>query len=110
MRNIIFAGVAAASISLGGCATLGTAPTDITSFIGQIQATTAAVCAFVPTAETVASVIGAVGGPAGVGIVATANGIASAICAAVAPAKQAGRLRATVPTVAGVVIHGKFLQ
>ncbi len=112
MRKFLIAASAAASIGLGGCATTGgvTSPTDITSFIAQVQATTSAVCSFVPTVETVASVIGAVTGPAGAGIVATANGIASAICSAVAPAKASGKLRAAQPTVAGVAIHGRFLN
>jgi hypothetical protein len=96
--------------SLAGCASTGGAPVDVSSFIAQVQATTSAVCSFVPTAETVASIIGAVTGPSGAGIVATTNGIASAICDAVAPVKAAGKLRATIPTVAGVTIHGKFLN
>lgn len=115
MRKFVLAALAASSIALGGCATTGgLAPTDITSFVAQVQATTSAVCSFVPTAETVASIISTLGGPAGAAIVGTANGIASAICAAVAPAapgKASSRLRAAgPPTVAGVVIHGKFLR
>jgi hypothetical protein len=112
LRKLTLAAVAASSIALGGCATTGSAPTDITSFVAQVQATTSAVCAFVPTAETVASIISTLGGPAGATIVGTANGIASAICAAVAPVKAAGKLHRAVapPTVAGVVIHGKFLN
>ena len=109
MRKLFLSGVFA--MSLAGCATTGgVAPTDITSFIAQVQATTSAVCAFVPTAETVAGIIGAVTGPAGAGIVATASGIASAICSAVAPPKASGRLRAAQPTVAGVAVHGRFLN
>ena len=104
-RSSILAGSVA--LSLAGCSTLGTggAPLDLTSFIAQVQATSSAVCSFLPTAETVASII-ATGNP----IVTTANAVANAICAAVAPAKAAGKLRASQPAVAGVAIHGKFLN
>jgi len=110
MRKLISMG--ALALSLAGCATTGGAPaTDVSSFIAQVQATTAAVCAFEPTAATVADIIGTISGPAGAGIAATASGIAAAICNAVAPPPASGRLRAAgPPTVAGVVIHGKFLR
>jgi hypothetical protein len=110
MRKLFLSGVFA--MSLAGCSTLGTggAPTNVTDFITQVQATTSAVCAFVPTTETVAGIIAAATGPAGATIVATASGIANAICAAVAPPKASGHLRAAQPTVAGVAIHGRFLN
>ena len=104
--NIIRAAILSTTLAMGGCATMGGTPVDLTSFVAQVQATTSAVCSFLPTAETVASII-ATGNP----IVTTAGAVASAICAAVAPAKVAGKLkRATAPTVAGVAIHGKFLN
>ena len=104
MRRLFLAAVAAAS--LGGCASTAGTPVDLASFIAQVQATTSAVCSFLPTAETVAGII-STGNP----IVTTAGAVANAICAAIGPVKVAGRLRrATAPTVAGVVIHGKFLQ
>ena len=104
MRKLFMSGVFA--LSLAGCSTLGSggAPVDLAGFIAQVQATTSAVCAFLPTAETVAGII-ATGNP----IVTTAGAVANAICAAVAPAK-AGKLRAAQPTVAGVAIHGRFIQ
>jgi hypothetical protein len=103
MRRLFLSSVFA--VSLAGCATLGVTPVDISSFVTQVQAITSTACSFLPTAETVASIL-ATGNP----IVATANAVANAICAAVAPAKTAGKLSTTVPTVAGVVIHGKFLR
>jgi hypothetical protein len=102
MHKLLFTIPLIAGLSLGGCATTST-PFDLNSFIAQVQTDTNAVCAFIPTAETVANIV-ATGNP----IVATAGAVANAICAAVAPPKTAGRLGATVPTVAGVVVHGRF--
>jgi hypothetical protein len=101
MKKILLAAAAAWAVSLGGCTTTGTF--DLATFVSQVQSTTNAVCAFIPTAETVANIV-ATGNP----IVATADAVANAICDAVRP-KTTGRLRAPgPPTVAGVVVHGRF--
>jgi hypothetical protein len=104
MRKLLLASSVALATSLGGCATTGGGGAfNLNSFIANVQADTNLVCAFIPTAETVANIF-ATGDP----IVTTATAVANAICAAVAP-KTAGALkRSTVPTVAGVVIHGRF--
>jgi predicted small secreted protein len=105
MKRLFVPAIVAASLSLAGCATTGGA-IDITSLISEVQAGTNAACAFVPTAETVAGIISA-GNP----IVSTASAIINAICAAVAPTKAGALRRAGAPpTVAGVVVHGKFTK
>lgn len=100
-----------ASLALGGCATTtgGTTSTttSISDTIAQIQNAAVTACAFLPTAATVANIIGTL---AGVGTETNlAGNVAAQICAAVAPPKSA-KLKAGVPTVNGVVIHGKFVS
>lgn len=105
MRKLLLSSVFA--VTLAACSSMGGAPLNLADFIAQVQATTSAVCSFLPTAETVANIV-ATGNP----IVTTAGAVANAICAAVVPAKQAARQNRTAapPIVAGVVIHGKFLN
>ena len=102
MRKFLIGTSLAAVMSFGGCAT--TSSTDIAATIAQVQQIAVQICAFIPTAATVAGIL-ATGNPA----VATASAAAAAICAAVTPAKAAGKLRG-VPTVSGVVIHGRFIN
>lgn len=105
MRKLLLAASAAFAMSLGGCATTGNGTFDLASFIASVQADTNLVCAFIPTAETVANIV-STGNP----IVATAGAVANAICAAVTPVKAAGKFGAVAPTVAGVAIHGRFTK
>jgi hypothetical protein len=86
-------------LSMGGCTTTGAI--DVTT----IQQDAVLACGFLPTVGTVANII-AVGNP----LLATAEAVAAAICAAVAPAKASGRLGAVAPQVNGVTIHGRFVQ
>jgi predicted small secreted protein len=112
MKKLLLSGVLAGTISLGGCSTLGGfGPTDIISFRDQVIATTEALCSFEPTLATIANLIIAITDPQ----LATVTGMADAICKAVkpipAPAQLARRSAApSAPTVAGVVIHGRFLK
>lgn len=104
MRGIaLVATLALGSLSLSACAGVPT-PADITSVIAQIRATAAAACAFEPDVATVAAIISAGTIPFGQ--------IAGAICSAIPPAPKSGKLqRLSAPaTVAGVVIHGRYVH
>ena len=103
MRKSLLALPLIAAFMLSGCATPGTTNTDI---IKAVREAAVAACGFLPTISTVAEII-ASGNP----IVATASGIANAICAAVtALPPLATRKGSAPPTVAGVVIHGRFVR
>lgn len=92
-------------LALGGCA--GTVPStgDINTKITEIQAVTRQICSFVPTAQTVARILSALGVP-GISVV---SDVAGQICAAVttAPLADGGPRQAKVN---GVVIRGKFVR
>ena len=121
MRKVLLACTAA--LALSGCAQLQTIFGGITSatptqLVVDVEQAAVAACNFLPTAETVAGII-AVGNPA----LATATAIANAICAAVSPKTQIAQSllsspamrsvvkpNATVPTVAGVPVHGTFVH
>jgi hypothetical protein len=110
MKNLLLSAIVAASVGLGGCSTTGTPPiTNINSFIAQVQSTAVAVCAFLPTAGTVAEII-TLGNP----LVSTVDQIVSSICTAVAttvvPPLAGTRFGIAPPTVLGVVVHGRFVK
>lgn len=112
--------VVAASLSLGACATNPSTgkptidPTQITDIENQVQKGAAAVCGFVPTLGTVASIIATFTGTSP--IVGIVNQVVTSICNAVVPAKAslrrgAHRFGATnAPTVNGVPIQGYFIR
>lgn len=102
MRKFLMAIPLAAALTFGGCATTGT-NIDI---IAAVQAATVQACKFLPTAQTVADIFAA-GNP----LLVTASAVAVAICAAVSPQALAAKKRGgAAPTVAGVVVHGKFVR
>jgi hypothetical protein len=111
MRNVFF--VCAAAFCLSGCAAFQSAVGGLngattSQLITDVETAAVSVCKFLPTAETVAGII-AVGSPA----LATASSIASAICAAVGPPHTTGTASvrvATIPRVAGVLVHGQFVR
>lgn len=80
-------------LSLAACS-----PQQGATIVDQVQTTTASVCAFVPTANTILNLL-QVTGPA-----VTAGQIAEIVCAAVA--KQG----ATKWNYHGVVIDGRFVR
>ena len=75
MRKTVMAVVL--SLSLAGCTT-----TQITDFIGQVQADTAVACKFIPTVATILAFFNA-------GIGATVGTVAAAICATIPPPASA---------------------
>ncbi|MDE2106685.1 MAG: hypothetical protein KGL39_56235 [Patescibacteria group bacterium] len=97
----------AGTVGLAGCG-LTNPFTNQPISTADVQNAAVAACGFLPTASTVAQIISVASGGAGAGIVDTVEGVASAICAAVVPAK-AGRLRGA-PMVAGVTVHGKWVR
>ncbi len=105
----LLCGALALSVALGSCGTTGTATTGTTttSIIADAQKIAVQICGFLPTAATVAGILSA-GNPA----VATAAGIAQAICTALAAVPKVGgkRLGGPGPSVMGVPIHGKFVR
>jgi hypothetical protein len=101
MRKSLFALVLALGVS--GCAT-GKDPGIATAdFLAKVRSTTEALCAFVPTAATVAGLFN-------VGFTA-AGSVAAAICQAVLAAPRSGigaKAKRSVPVVNGVPIRGYF--
>jgi hypothetical protein len=105
MRNTILS-VAFAGTLLAGCASVGGVPTVLGISAAEVQQDAIAICSFLPTASTVANII-AVGNP----LLTTAEAIAQAICASVTAPPVASTLRRVgTPTVAGVVIKGRFIK
>jgi len=116
LRRSIMAAAMLGALAVGGCSSIPgmpggtTTPVDAQALIKQIQGYAVSACSFLPTASTVASIIGTL---AGVGPqVSTASDVAAQICAAVTAAPTVGRKRgaSAAPTVRGVVIHGRFIQ
>lgn len=101
MKHLAIAGLA---LSLGACATLGTGGLGSSDTIIAIQNAAVAACSFLPTAGTIANIIKA-NDPK----LITAEAVAAAICAAIAPTTQHA-LIATTPKVDGVAIVGAFVS
>lgn len=93
-----------ASLMLAGCASTGGAVQTTTTIVADVQKIAVAVCSFEPTVNTILSIV-SLGNP----LVATAEGIANAICAAVTPKAMLSK-RATPPNVYGVPVHGRFVR
>lgn len=101
---------AALALSLAGCATTVTEnlpPAQQPINIQQVQQLATTVCGFLPTVATVASILATFTG--GGTIVSTAEGVASAICAAVVP-RRGARRGAAPPRVNGVTVRGRFVR
>lgn len=99
MKNLVT--VAGLALSLGACATLQS-PLGNSNTIIKIQNAAIAACAFLPTAQTIASILAA-NDPK----LATAEAVAAAICAAIQPTAHA--LIYVAPAVDGVQIVGAFV-
>lgn len=115
-RHIILCSLAL-TLALGGCATINGKPTSVipgapapvtvsdktAEVIAQTQAIAKQVCAFLPTASTVAAIFAA-GNP----VLSTASGIAEAICAAIS--NKSSVYGTGGPSVEGVRIKGRRLK
>jgi hypothetical protein len=99
-NNLAFAAAAMlTAVALAGCNE---------QQIAETQKTTQTICAFVPTAASVAGILSALY-PAASAPVGVATQVASQICSAVT-AKGARRGGSHQPTVAGVVVEGHFVH
>lgn len=103
LKSLLLAGALAGTLALGGCATNGAGGSSIS--LASVQNAAVAACGFLPTAATVANLIASNNAA-----IATAESIASAVCAAVAPSKQAGKHGAVLASVNGVRVRGKFVR
>ena len=118
--------VALATTSLVGCATSPTTglptidPTLLATIETQVQQDAAAVCGFIPTIGTIASIVASLI-PGGSAVVTIASDVAGQICTAVtpvqAPLAALGKrtvsrktLGAALPSVNGVPIQGYFIK
>lgn len=100
MRKTLFIGILA--VALSGCATTGPiTPGGISETAKQIQQYTRTFCAFVPTVQTIVSIINTGAG--------SALGIARDICAAIttAPLAEGGTRNIKVR---GVPVRGNFVK
>lgn len=109
MKKLIIA--SALAFSLAGCAggltpaSVATAITGINTTVAEVQTVSKEICSFVPAAATVSSIISQF-----IPGLSTAQAIATSICNAMSPTSvTAARRGRTVPTVAGVPIHGRFV-
>ena len=109
MRKLLMSTAVACSVMLGACST-----TQVTNFLAQVQADTAAACLFVPTIDTILAVAQSLGfAPAAIAGAAITT-VANAICSQVPPpasakyralAKQGGPAKG-IGSVNGVQISG----
>ena len=126
MKKTIKLGVVlGAFLLLAACKTTGSTPgtvvpstpeiTKVSETIAKVQTTARKICAFVPTANTVASILASFG----VSSLTQATGIASDICNALSERKlMAARpglermqyRKVSPPSVNGVVIQGRFVR
>lgn len=105
-RNYALVAAAATSFSLGGCVTTGDVGQNITDFIKQAQQKAVEYCNYLPIADTIEAI-------AKNGVVTTVDGIAHAICAAVAPPPSTGAQRSKrqgPPMVGNVEVRGQFVK
>lgn len=109
MRKLLLGSVTAICITIGGCTT-----TQVTDFLGQVQAATATACKFVPTIDTILQIAGSLGFAPATAAAGAVTAVANVICAQVPPPasaryqqlyRQGGPARA-VGTVGGVSING----
>jgi hypothetical protein len=110
MRKMLL-GCTTALFILGGCTT-----TQVTTFLGQVQADAASACLFVPTIDTILAVAAELGFSPAMAAAAAVNSVTSAICSQVPPPSsarygtlaplKAGGPASTVGTVGGVVVNG----
>lgn len=97
-------------LSVAGCATTpnsggGTSTGIDPAVIAQIQATATRVCGFLPTAQTVAGIIGTLTGTGPV--VGIVGDVAQAICTAVT---KKGLRAGQKPVLRGIRIEGRFVR
>lgn len=108
-RSLITGAAMLGALSLGACATTpgSSVPTIDPAVISQVQNTTAQVCGFVPTVQTVQSIAASFFTDGSL-INSVVTQVENAICAAVKP-KASARRMVSRPMVNGVPVEGYFL-
>lgn len=102
MRKTAHVGLLAGALALSACGTMNPNPTTENQ-VDQIIAITMQVCKFVPTAATVAALLGQPG-------FVSALEIANGICGAVKAPSQLRRGAVVQPSYRGVRIEGRFIR
>lgn len=124
LRNLAYLSLVLGALTLGGCATpFGTvtspAPGTVvvtpapgvatpSPVIGQVQDAAAKICAFVPTASTVASIVTTFTG--GGAIADLVGNVANSICASLTKKTLSRGNTLVQPSVNGVPIYGYYLR
>lgn len=111
-RKYTVIALAAVSLSLGACASNGQlqipaalTPTAINADVAQVQSIAQGLCGWREPLSVLAQIIATFAG--GSGVVASANEIASQVCAAVTPAAHGGSLHgARAPSLHGIRLQG----
>jgi hypothetical protein len=98
MKRLLLLG----GLLLASCST--TQQNQANAIVTEVEAITQQVCAFIPTAETILSIVAL-----GIPLLATAEGIADAICHAVT-AKKGVKGKFAIATVHGVRVQGHFIH
>jgi hypothetical protein len=111
LRRKILGILTAGAVALGGCTT-----TQITGFLGQVQAAAAQACQFVPTIDTILAIAGSLGFAPATAAAGAVTAVASVICSKVPPPVsaqykalaplRAGGPASTAGTINGVPING----
>lgn len=96
-------GGSAGGVTIGGTTVT---PEKVNQVVTQVQTVSKQVCSYVPTAQSVARILSALG----VGYVSAAADVAGQICAAVTTAPLADGPGDHKPRVAGVIVRGKFVR
>lgn len=105
MKKVIISIALAGSVFLTSCTGLGNLPVQINTLTSQTQAFAQALCKFLPTAQTIGAVAASLF-PGGGAIDTVANGVAAAICSAVAGTPVPAT---PVPvSISAAAVHGQF--
>ena len=115
MKKLFLIAALCGTVALAGCASTGTKPVpvvagniNIGATISAAEAAAVKVCGFLPTEQTITSILATFVPQTAVPI-SIGNQIANMICNAVAP-KASSRRRLSVPSVNGVRIEGAFVS
>ena len=122
MKKILLSTALGSAFFLANCSSLPNLPAEVTTVTSQVQAFAQALCQFEPTAATIGAVAASLF-PGGGAIDTVANGVASAICAAVAgtpvpvtpvpvtitaSARRGGAMKGVA--INGVPVEGQFMH
>ena len=107
MKKLLLLPLLLLVFAVGGCASPGGSSPftqeNVDKVVAQVQSVTTATCKFVPTAQTVANILDALG----VKGASAVTDVAAQICSAVT---KVGARRGQVPKIRGVVVRGKFVR